>query len=134
MGGEQALYAMIVVGLGWQKAALLSHAREAVSRSLHRVGIKAPDYIAVPAFKRGDALPQEVACMWGAGVLWVDEADLQQMQPFCQTFSATVGSHVGVASVAEACALAGAGDGAHLRLPRQVFCGVTCAVAEGEKK
>ncbi len=125
---------MIVVGMGWQKAALAEHALELVARSLRTAGGVSPDYIAVPDFKVGDSLPHLVARAWGAGVLWVTHAQLRQMQAACPTGSATVMGHVGVASVAEACALAGAGAGAYLCLPRQVFCGVTCAVAEGERK
>ncbi|MCP1242648.1 cobalamin biosynthesis protein CbiG [Acetobacter lambici] len=123
---------MIVVGMGWRKVALPEHALELVARSLHRLGAGTPDYIAVPDFKNTDDLPHAVARMWGAGVLWVSRAQLQQMQASCPTGSATVMGHVGVASVAEACALAGAGAGTRLCLPRQVFCGVTCAVAEGD--
>lgn len=123
---------MIVVGMGWQKAALADHALELVALSLSRAGAKAPDYIAVPDFKKGDDLPHVVARAWGAGVLWVARAQLQRVQAACPTGSAIVMGHVGLVSVAEACALAGAGAGAHLSLPRQVFCGVTCAVAQGE--
>lgn len=123
---------MIVVGMGWRKAALAENALELVARSLRMAGGITPDYIAAPDFKNGDDLPELVARAWGAAVLWVDYARLEQMQAACQTASAMVSGHVGLASVAEACALAGAGVGATLRLPRQVFCGVTCAVAEGD--
>lgn len=125
---------MIVVGLGWQKAALADHALEVVTRSLNMVGAMAPDYIAAPEFKNADDLPQLVARKWGAGVVWVAYEHLRQVQAACHTASSTVLGHVGLASVAEACALAGAGAGARLCLPRQVFYGVTCAVAEGERK
>ncbi|MDE7548714.1 cobalamin biosynthesis protein [Acetobacter fabarum] len=134
MGGQQAPRHMIVVGMGWQSAALAEHALELVVQSLRMVGVCAPDYIAVPDFKNADTLPQNVAHRWGAGVLWVTRTQIKQMQAACPTASSTVMRHVGVASVAEACALAGAGDGARLCLSRQVFCGVTCAVAEGDRK
>lgn len=123
---------MIVVGLGWQKAALASNALELVVGSLEKAGVPVPAYIAAPDFKKEDILPQAVAEVLGAEVLWINPLALQQMQACCQTFSTTVSQHVGVASVAEACALAGAGQGSFLRLPRQAFCGVTCAVAEGD--
>lgn len=125
---------MIVLGMGWQRAALAQNALELALRSLKQAGAQGVDCIAVPAFKKGDELPWAVAHALGVGVFWVDQTRLQQMQAACQTFSATVREHVGLASVAEACALAGAGEGAHLCLPRQVFCGVTCAVAEGDRK
>ncbi|WP_338331891.1 cobalamin biosynthesis protein [Acetobacter sp. LMG 32666] len=123
---------MIVVGMGWRKAALPEHALELVARSLHGLRGRTPNYIAVPDIKNMDDLPHVVARRWGAEVLWVSHAQLQQVQEVCPTASRTVMRHVGVASVAEACALAGAGAGARLCLPRQVFCGVTCAVAEGD--
>lgn len=122
---------MIVVGMGWRKAALAEHALELVARSLRETGARIPDYIAVPDFKKGDDLPCMVARAWGAGVLWMDRTQLEQVQAACPTGSATVMARVGLVSVAEACALAGVGAGAHLCLPRQVFCGVTCAVAQG---
>ncbi|MFT9417435.1 cobalamin biosynthesis protein [Acetobacter sp.] len=125
---------MIVVGMGWQSAALVDHALELVAQSLRMIGASAPDYIAVPDFKNADTLPRSVARRWGVGVLWITRTQLQQVQSACHTASSTVMRHVGVASVAEACALAGAGGGARLRLTRQVLCGVTCAVAEGDRK
>ncbi|MFT8551484.1 MAG: cobalamin biosynthesis protein [Acetobacter okinawensis] len=124
---------MIVVGMGWRSTALVGSALELLARSLRIVGVQAPDYIAVPDFKRGDDMPHLLARTWGAELLWIGRAQLQQVQPGCHTASATVMRHVGVASVAEACALAGAGEGAQLCLPRQILCGVTCAVARGDR-
>lgn len=127
---------MIVVGLGWQKTALAADALDLVVRSLNMVEAGRCDYVAAPAFKQGNLLPQTVADAWGARVLWINKDLLQQEQARCQTFSATVKGLVGLASIAEACALAGAGKGAEARLclPRQIFYGVTCAVAKGERK
>ena len=124
---------MIVVGMGWRRAALVEPALELLARSVGMAGGQAPDFIAVPDFKAGDDMPHVLARAWGAGVLWIGRAQLQQVQSACPTASLTVLGHVGLASVAEACALAGAGEGAHLCLPRQILCGVTCAVARGDR-
>lgn len=58
---------MIVVGMGWQSAALAEHALELVAQSLHMVGASAPDYIAVPDFKTVNTLPRVLRAGGGLG-------------------------------------------------------------------
>ncbi|KXV09003.1 hypothetical protein AD930_03300 [Acetobacter malorum] len=88
--------------------------------------------LAVPGFRHGDELPEKVASLLGVPLFWVSDNALRAVQNICPTVSERALQETGFASVAEGCALAGAGRGAWLRVPRQVHAGITCAVAEGE--
>jgi cobalt-precorrin 5A hydrolase len=86
--------------------------------------------LAAPAFKRAEAGLAAAADMLALPMIWVEDAALAAAQPFCVTRSAITARHTGFASVAEASALAAAGRGARLILPRIASATVTCALAE----
>ncbi|KXV78527.1 hypothetical protein AD954_02350 [Acetobacter cerevisiae] len=90
-------------------------------------------YLAVPGFRHGEALPEEVASLLGVPLFWVSDDALRAVQNICPTVSERALQETGFASVAEGCALAAAGPGAWLRVLRQAHAGITCAVAEGEE-
>jgi cobalt-precorrin 5A hydrolase len=87
--------------------------------------------LAVPEFRRAEPGIGEAAAALGVDILWIARAALKGEQGRCLTRSARAEAEVGLACVAEAAALAGAGPGSRLVLPRIARGGVTCAVAEG---
>ena len=85
--------------------------------------------LATASFKAGDVTP--AARLLGLPLDVVGEAALLAVQARCVTRSAVALRVHGVASVAEGAALAAAGDGAVLVLPRIVGGGASCAIARG---
>ncbi len=72
----------------------------------------------------------EAARHLGLDLVFLDRDALREQAPFVQTRSIRAESRFGVPSVAEAAALAGAGPGAALIVPRIASQGVTCAIAQ----
>jgi cobalt-precorrin 5A hydrolase len=65
-------------------------------------------------------------------LVYLSRADLQRAAPEAMTKSARVMALFGVPSIAETAALAGAGRGARLVLPRMSRDGATCAIARAD--
>ena len=103
---------------------------EAVLRLACGIAGRAAAAIAVPAFKAREPGVRLAADRLGLKMLVVDAAALADAQPRCPTASAAAVRAVGVGSVAEGCALAGAGAGGRLVLARVVHGRATCALAE----
>jgi len=87
--------------------------------------------LAAPAFKADATAPRDAAIALGLPLLLIGDADLKSAEPRAVTRSAAALKAIGLASVAESAALAGAGAGAILLLPRITGAGVTCALAQG---
>ncbi|MDA8249998.1 MAG: cobalamin biosynthesis protein [Rhodospirillales bacterium] len=85
--------------------------------------------LAAPAAKAGEAGLHAAAAVLGVKMLWVDREALLAAQARCVTRSACAERTLGVASVAEGCALAAAGEGARLALARIASPRATCALA-----
>lgn len=85
--------------------------------------------LAVPGFKEGEAGVREAAVMLGVPLVFVDAAGMAAAQAGCVTRSEVVRAAVGVASVAEAAALAASGG--RLLGPRVGQGMATCALAAG---
>ena len=81
------------------------------------------------AQKRGQACLDEAALLLGAKLHFLPAEALQAVMPLVQTRSERAKSLFGVASVAEAAALAGAGPQARLIVLRIAAHGATCAIA-----
>jgi len=124
---------MIVAGIGCRQNC---HADEIVrlveaalaQASAPRAALTA---LAAPAFKADAEAPREAATALGLPLLLIGDADLRSAEPRAVTKSAAALKATGLASVAESAALAAAGAGATLLLPRITGRGVTCALAEG---
>ncbi len=117
-----------VAGLGCRHGiaarAVIDLLEEASARARMR-----PALLAIPCFKRDEPGLFEAARVLALPVLRVTGAALRAEQPRCVSGSQRVADVVGVRSVAEACALAAAGPGGRLLLPRIARAGVTCALA-----
>ncbi|CAO3452832.1 cobalamin biosynthesis protein G cbiG [Azospirillum argentinense] len=85
--------------------------------------------LAAPMRKRNEAGVAEAARRLALPLQFVDDSALRTVQDRVQTRSARVEAAVGVASVAEAAALAAAGPGSTLLLPRRSTPRATCALA-----
>jgi cobalt-precorrin 5A hydrolase len=118
---------VIVAGLGFRRGADVAALRAALA-ALGAVHI---DRLATAADKADAAALRQLAAEMGVMVVAVD-AGLMAAQPVV-THSARVIALRGTGSVAEAAALAAAGDGARLIAPRVISsCGMaTAALAEG---
>jgi cobalt-precorrin 5A hydrolase len=121
---------MIIAGIGCRTGisaeAVIQLLEDAVD-----LGFERPDILAVPEFRSGEEGILEAAEALGLSILWIAKADLKGEQGRCLTRSRRAEAEVGLASVAEAAALAAAGPSGRLLLPRISAGGVTCALAEG---
>lgn len=122
---------MIIAGVGCRRgaegAAIAALVRRAAGLAGCEIGV-----LAAASFKVDEAGVRAAAGLLGVPVVWVGAEALAAVQGECATRSAFVAEAVGVASVAEGCALAAAGVGARLVLARIDGPGVTCALAEGD--
>ncbi len=120
----------VVAGLGFRKDtpadALLAVIRDASARAGRRV-----DALAVPDFKADDAGVQNAARALALPLIRVARDALKGEQGRCLTRSEAARRATGFACVAEAAALAAAGVGGRLLLPRIATDRATCALAEG---
>ena len=85
--------------------------------------------MAIPTFKSCEPGLPEAAAFMGLPLILIDDAGLAAVQSLCPTRSDRVAAQTGLASIAEAAALAACGVGATLRLARIAHATVTCALA-----
>jgi cobalt-precorrin 5A hydrolase len=128
MGGDQA---MIVAGLGCRRLCPAAEIVGLVDQAQSRAGCRV-DLVAIPAFKADEPGPREAAGALGIGLVLVEEAALERAQPLCPTPSTAALASTGLASIAEACALAAAGRNGVLLLPKIASRRATCALAAGD--
>lgn len=124
MGGR----AVIVAGFGFRAGACV----ESLASALARAGGERPDLVATVVDKAGAAMFKDFAAGLGCPALGVDAAQLVGQVTLTRS-QASVAAR-GTGSVAEAAALAAAGQGARLIGPRVVSADgcATCALAQGE--
>ncbi|GBQ49113.1 cobalamin biosynthesis protein [Komagataeibacter sucrofermentans] len=122
---------MIVAGLGLRSGCDAQALIALVLAAQERCGRQA-DLVAVPAFRYREAGVQAAARHMGLALRVVTHDELLAAQPRCITRSARAQAAIGVASVAEGCALAAAGPHSRLIVPRLTGSGATCAMAQGE--
>ena len=85
--------------------------------------------LAAPVRKRNEPGLQQAARLLALPLAFIDDVAMAAVQDQTLTRSTRVEAAVGVASVAEAAALAAAGPGARLLLPRRSTPRATCALA-----
>ncbi|MCW2243899.1 cobalamin biosynthesis protein [Azospirillum canadense] len=119
---------MIAAGVGCRSGCPGAEIAGLVRAVVAEAGVNA-DVLAAPMRKRNEAGLRDAADLLVLPLAFVDDADLAAVQDRTQTRSARVEAAVGVASVAEAAALAAAGPGARLLLPRRSTPRATCALA-----
>ena len=118
----------LVVGIGSQSGATADDICAAIANAEHTAGV-ACDCVAALARGSADEAVCQAAQICGRELRWMAVADLVARSGDCVTRSAASLAAHGVASIAEAAALAAAGPGSRLIVPRLKHARVTAAVA-----
>jgi cobalt-precorrin 5A hydrolase len=129
MGGGEAMTRHLIAGIGCRRDCP-AEAIVAVLRQACDAAGRPATALAAPAFKAAEAGLRDAATQLGLELILVDPAPLAAAQARCVTRSAHAERTTGVASVAEGSALAAAGPGSRLVVPRITGSGTTCALAE----
>ena len=121
----------VIAGIGCRRGASSADIVALVRRALAVVSDRKLSLVALaaPAFKDKEPGLREAATHLGIALMLVDGTSLQAAQPRCVTRSAHAKEAHGLDSIAEGAALAAAGPGGSLLLPRIAASGVTCALA-----
>ncbi|MBV1701054.1 MAG: precorrin-6y C5,15-methyltransferase (decarboxylating) subunit CbiE [Hyphomicrobiales bacterium] len=123
---------VIAIGIGCRGDCTAQAIVDLVRAAMHSL---APALAATPAAlytiasKAGQPALREAAASMGMDLHFLDTEALAAAMPGVKTRSSRVQKLFGVAAIAEAAALAGAGPGAQLCLERLAANGVTCAIA-----
>lgn len=120
----------LAIGLGLRRGATAQAIVALVSRALERAGEPAGEAaLFTVAGKEAQAALHEAAAMLGLPLAFLPRAALASQSGAAITRSDRVVALFGVPSVAETAALAGAGAGSALIVPRMTADGVACAIA-----
>lgn len=122
---------MIAIGIGCRRGASKEAIAKLIAEALARASLvgEAAALFTYEA-KRSEANLIAAAGELGMPLHFLSLEALQAMADRVTTRSLAAEKALGIASVAEASALAGCGTGAHLLLPRIAGDGVTCAIAK----
>jgi cobalt-precorrin 5A hydrolase len=122
---------MIVAGVGCRKGVLAADIKAAIVAAFAEAGVAASQLrlIATSAAKGGEPGVVAAASAIGVPLVLIPPGDLAAAGMRATTRSERVIALVGVASVAEAAALAAAGPAARLIAPRIAVGPATCALA-----
>lgn len=125
---------MIVAGIGCRRGADRADVLGAIDEALAAASLTAEaiDLVATAAEKGGEAGIAAAAAELGRPLVLVPPDRLQAAGERTVTRSERVVALFAVPSLAEAAALAAAGDGSRLIAPRRVSGGATCALATNE--
>ncbi len=125
---------MIVAGIGCRKGTSSAEIAAAVNAALATCGLSPErlDALATHAGKQHEPGLRALADNLQLRLLAFTAEEMARHAPDVETVSQRVVELMGVPSVAEASALAGAGRGSRLLAPRISHAGATCAIAEGE--
>jgi len=126
---------VIVIGIGTRRGVGMQTIIDAIEMTLNLLQQPVtPDRIASAWFKHEERGLIEAAEHLRLPVCFVEATPLEAAAHRAPSHSARVTALVGVGSVAEAAALAEAGDNSRLLIARQTLGDVTCAIAEGPSK
>jgi len=120
---------MIVAGVGFNSQCEPQELVDLVRRA-EAIGAVRATALAAPAWKLETACLKTAAQTLALPIIAISEAELADMAPRCVTSSSAAQSRAGVGSVAEAAALAAAGDSARMALPRITSRHATCALSQ----
>ncbi len=120
---------MIVAGFGCMAGCSVEELLTVLRAAEASCGVKA-HILAAPRFKQREAGLVALSGRLAMSMRWMDDAAMDAVADLCRTHSAPSLRVAGVPSVAEASALAAAGEGARLIQPRIAHPRATCALAE----
>jgi cobalt-precorrin 5A hydrolase len=126
MGGTQT---MIAVGIGCRKGCPASDIVALVREAATLAGGATPTGLFSIADKHGELGLADAAATLGLPLVFLDRAVLQLVSGEARSCSRRVEEMFGLPSIAETAALAGAGQGAVLIVPRLATSTATCAIA-----
>jgi cobalt-precorrin 5A hydrolase len=130
MGGDEAVSAAVAIGIGCRRgceaAAIVALVREALTHA--PVELAGARLVTIEA-KRDEAGIAQAARDLGLPVAYLSQEELARAAGRAVTRSARVEALLGLPSLAETAALAGAGPEATLVVPRLTGGGASCAVA-----
>jgi cobalt-precorrin 5A hydrolase len=129
MGRVEAMSGRVIAGIGCRRNCSAEDVLSVIGRASAETG-RPVHVLAVPSFKSDEAGLHEAARRLGIPLMLIDSMALAAAQDHCITRSPHVEQAVGVASVAEGCALAAAGAGGRLLNARIASGAATCALAE----
>jgi cobalt-precorrin 5A hydrolase len=133
MVGGQAMESVIAIGVGCRKNCAGAALKSVVSRALQAwpndLQMCGQQMLFTIEDKRGEPGLDELAAAFGLELKFLSRQALRDAMPAVKTRSTRVEQLFGVASVAEASALAGAGPHATLIVARLSEDGATCAIA-----
>jgi len=121
--------ASVAIGLGCRKNCPAAAIETLVQDALDRAADVSPLGLFTLADKNGEPGLVEAAGRLGLELIYLSREALKAREVETRTRSQRADSLFGVASIAEAAALAGAGPGSVLIVPRIAGGGATCAVA-----
>lgn len=119
----------VIAGIGCRRDCSIDDILSAVDRAYAATGRQA-HVLSAPVFKSDKPELHEAARRLGLPLVLVDTTALSAAQKRCMTHSHRAKQAVGIASVAEGCALAVTGASGRLLLPRITSGAATCALAE----
>jgi cobalt-precorrin 5A hydrolase len=129
VGGIEAMSGRVIAGIGCRRNCSTEDILSVVGRASAETGMPV-DILAAPAFKSDETGLHDAARRLGVPLILIDATALSAAQERCVTRSPRAEQAIGVASVAEGCALAAAGAGGRLLLARIASRSATCALAE----
>ena len=119
----------VAVGIGCRKGCTADTVEALVRQALGQVPDALPSGLFTVADKQGEPGLPEAADRLGLGLSYLSRDALREREADIQTGSPHAQRLLGISSVAEAAALAGAGPGSILVVPRIAVGGATCAIA-----
>ncbi len=132
MGGGEAMTGVaLIAGIGCRRNVAAADIVALVRQALGATGDDAAalTMLAAPVFKDDEPALHQAAAELGVALTLVDDAAMEEAQPRCVTRSPCAQRATGLVSIAEGAALAAAGAGATLVLPRIANARATCALA-----
>ena len=118
----------VIAGIGCRRYCPAEDILSVVRRACAETGVFAGG-LAAAEFKAHEPGLRAAAQHLGLPLFLVDTVALSAAQERCMTRSARAVQAIGIASIAEGCALAAAGPDSRLLLPRIAFGAATCALA-----
>ncbi|HEX3349838.1 MAG TPA: cobalamin biosynthesis protein [Acetobacteraceae bacterium] len=119
---------MIAAGVGCRRGCSADEIVAVVEQACIQAATR-PVLLAAPETKADERGLRDAVARLGLTLHLVPDREIRAAQPRCTTFSARVAAHAGVGSIAEAAALAAAGAGSRVLLPRIATARATCALA-----
>ncbi len=120
---------IIIAGIGCRRGCPTDAVIAILRRAFAQAGCPA-SVLAAPEFKAGEPGLRAAAEALGLNFVTIGQSALEAVQGRCLTPSLPSLRTIGIASIAEGCALAAAGPSGRLVLARIAGEGTTCALAE----